>query len=100
MYSALDCLQISEQFSTILSESATIKQFAPANTMCLSSQLALKLADLGHLSAPLAVHLRWVAALEEEFFKQGDAEKAFNLTISPLFDRKQPGVTKSQVSQR
>ncbi|MEW5305806.1 MAG: hypothetical protein WDW36_008323 [Sanguina aurantia] len=63
----------------------------------LSIQMALKLADLGHLSAPLHVHLRWVAALEEEFFRQGDAEKACGLPVSPLFDRTLPGVTKSQV---
>lgn len=59
--------------------------------------MALKLADMGHLSAPLPVHLRWVAALEEEFFRQGDAEKACLLPVSPLFDRTKPGVTKSQV---
>ncbi|MEW5305766.1 MAG: hypothetical protein WDW36_008285 [Sanguina aurantia] len=63
----------------------------------LSLQMALKLADLGHLSAPLHVHLRWVAALEEEFFRQGDAEKACGLPVSPLFDRTKPGITKSQV---
>lgn len=60
--------------------------------------MALKLSDLGHLSAPLKVHLRWVAALEEEFFRQGDAEKACNIPVSPLFDRTLPGVTKSQVN--
>lgn len=59
--------------------------------------MALKLSDLGHLAAPLAVHLRWVRGLEEEFFRQGDKEKACNLPISPLFDRSKPGVTKSQV---
>lgn len=59
--------------------------------------MALKLSDLGHMSAPLHVHLRWVNALEEEFFRQGDAEKACGLPISPLFDRTKPGVTKSQV---
>lgn len=61
------------------------------------TQMALKLADLGHLSAPLAVHLRWVDALEEEFFRQGEKEKACNMPISPLFDRTKPGITKSQV---
>lgn len=60
-------------------------------------QMALKLSDLGHLAAPLAVHLRWVRGLEEEFFRQGDKEKACNLPVSPLFDRTKPGVTKSQV---
>ena len=39
---------------------------------------------------------RWVHCLEEEFFRQGDQEKAAGLPISPLFDRDKPGVTKSQ----
>lgn len=41
--------------------------------------------------------IRWVRALEEEFFRQGDSEKAAGLPISLLFDRAKPGVTKSQV---
>ncbi len=36
------------------------------NDRILSLQLALKCADLGHLSAPLNVHLQWVQDLEEE----------------------------------
>ncbi len=32
----------------------------------LSLQLALKCADLGHLAASRDIHLKWVAALEEE----------------------------------
>jgi hypothetical protein len=36
----------------------------------LRPQLTLKCADLGHTAAPLPVHLRWVASLEEEFFRQ------------------------------
>ena len=32
----------------------------------LSLQLALKCADLGHTTANLPVHLRWVSGLEEE----------------------------------
>ena len=61
------------------------------------SQVALKCADLGHLSSPKAVHLRWVQALEEEFFLQGDNEKQNGLSVSPLMDRDKNGITKSQV---
>jgi hypothetical protein len=61
-------------------------------------QMAIKAADLGHLCDPTPTHLRWVAALEEEFFKQGDAEKAQGLPVTPLFDRTKPGVTKSQLA--
>jgi hypothetical protein len=60
-------------------------------------QIAFKCADLGHIAESREVHLRWVAALEEEFFRQGDAERAAGLPISPLFDRSKPGITKSQV---
>ncbi|KAG2497676.1 hypothetical protein HYH03_004414 [Edaphochlamys debaryana] len=63
----------------------------------LSLQLALKVADIGHLGSELGVHKRWLAALEEEFFLQGDREKALGLPISPLFDRTKAGVSKSQV---
>ncbi|KAJ9520995.1 hypothetical protein QJQ45_022698, partial [Haematococcus lacustris] len=60
-------------------------------------QMALKCSDLGHLAAPLPVHLAWVSRLEAEFFAQGDAERAQGLTISPLCDRTKQGITKSQV---
>ena len=32
----------------------------------LSLQLALKCSDLGHTTASLPVHLKWVSGLEEE----------------------------------
>jgi len=60
-------------------------------------QIALKCADLGHVAEEHEVHVRWVHALEEEFYRQGDREKAAKLPVSPLFDRDKPGVTKSQV---
>ncbi|KAL6760116.1 3',5'-cyclic-nucleotide phosphodiesterase [Haematococcus lacustris] len=60
-------------------------------------QVALKCADLGHLASPRAVHKKWVCYLEEEFFRQGDREKANALSVSPLMDREKNGITKSQV---
>jgi hypothetical protein len=50
------------------------------------------------LCDPTHVHLRWVAALEEEFFRQGDVERASGLPVTPLFDRTKPGVSKSQLA--
>lgn len=63
----------------------------------LVMQVALKCADVGHLAAPWEVHHRWVSGLEEEFFRQGDKEKAAHLMVSPLMDRCKDGITKSQV---
>ena len=60
-------------------------------------QVALKCADLGHLSSPKVVHMKWVRGLEEEFFRQGDNEKKNGLSVSPLMDRQKNGITKSQV---
>ena len=39
---------------------------------------------------------RWVRQLQEEFFQQGDQERALGLSISPLMDRTRAGVAKSQ----
>ncbi|KAG2436202.1 hypothetical protein HXX76_006514 [Chlamydomonas incerta] len=63
----------------------------------LTLQLALKVADIGHLGEDLEVHCKWLAGLEEEFFRQGDRERELGLPISPLFDRAKQGVSKSQV---
>ncbi|KAG2441292.1 hypothetical protein HYH02_009885 [Chlamydomonas schloesseri] len=63
----------------------------------LSLQIAIKAADIGHLGESAEVHKRWLAGLEEEFFRQGDKEKALGIPISPLFDRAKQGVSKSQV---
>ncbi|GFR48408.1 hypothetical protein Agub_g10302 [Astrephomene gubernaculifera] len=63
----------------------------------LSLQIAIKAADLGHLGEEFEVHQRWLSALEEEFFRQGDMERQLGLPISPLFDRSKQGVSKSQV---
>lgn len=66
--------------------------------LCLSMQMALKCADLGHTCEGLTVHRRWVEALTEEFFLQGDAERAAGMVVQPLFDReKKLGLPPSQV---
>jgi len=63
----------------------------------LKLQVALKVADLGHLAAPQGVHREWVERLQEEFFCQGDREAALNLPVSPLMDRHKPGISCAQV---
>ena len=40
---------------------------------------------------------RWVVALEEELFRQGDEERKLGMKISPLMNREEGGITASQV---
>ncbi|GAX80277.1 hypothetical protein CEUSTIGMA_g7715.t1 [Chlamydomonas eustigma] len=62
--------------------------------LCL--QIALKIADISSICRPLPVALRSIQGLEEEFFLQGDKEKALGLQVTPLFDREKTGVSKAQ----
>ena len=57
----------------------------------LTLQVAMKVADLGHCYTRLDQHREWVQRLEEEFFNQGDLEKAAGREPGPLMDRSLPG---------
>eukprot|EP00873_Tetraselmis_striata_P040930 jgi/Tetstr1/461194/TSEL_006331.t1 len=60
----------------------------------LTLQIALKVADVGHCALPMDIHREWVKRLEEEFFLQGDKEKARGqVKISALMDREKPGAS-------
>ncbi|XP_022245748.1 cAMP-specific 3',5'-cyclic phosphodiesterase, isoforms N/G-like [Limulus polyphemus] len=54
-------------------------------------------ADLSAPAKPLEMYRKWVDLLMEEFFQQGDKEKEQELDISPMCDRHNATVEKSQV---
>ena len=54
-------------------------------------------ADLGHNTKKFNISLKWVELLSNEFWLQGDKEKAMNLNISFLCDRDNTDVPKGQV---
>lgn len=54
-------------------------------------------ADLSNPTKPLPLYRRWVSLLMEEFFLQGDKERAAGMDISPMCDRQNATVEKSQV---
>jgi hypothetical protein len=52
---------------------------------------------VGHSSKSRALHLEWTARITEEFYAQGDREKARGLEVSPFCDRTDPHQGVSQV---
>ncbi|XP_017112279.1 cAMP-specific 3',5'-cyclic phosphodiesterase isoform X1 [Drosophila elegans] len=54
-------------------------------------------ADLSNPTKPLPLYKRWVALLMEEFFLQGDKERENGMDISPMCDRHNATIEKSQV---
>lgn len=54
------------------------------------------MADLSHCARPWVIHRVLVACLEEEFFSQGDQEKAAGLPISPMMDRSKDSAATGQ----
>eukprot|EP00899_Mesostigma_viride_P018970 jgi/Mesvir1/27074/Mv20766-RA.1 len=60
-------------------------------------QMLLKVADIGHSAKPLALHKEWSHRVIEEFYRQGDEERALSLKVSPFMDRHNNNIPRSQV---
>lgn len=56
----------------------------------------LKCADIGHSAKFGDLHQKWTKLVLEEFFKQGDLEKAKKLPVSMYCDRTTTNIPKSQ----
>ena len=54
-------------------------------------------ADLSNPTKPLELYRHWVDLIMEEFFRQGDLERESNMDISPMCDRENATIEKSQV---
>lgn len=54
-------------------------------------------ADLSNPTKPLPLYKRWIGLLMEEFFQQGDRERDSGMDISPMCDRHNATIEKSQV---
>ncbi|XP_032218753.2 cAMP-specific 3',5'-cyclic phosphodiesterase 4C isoform X3 [Nematostella vectensis] len=55
-------------------------------------------ADLSNPTKPLPIYRKWVDRLMEEFFRQGDKERDIDgMEISPMMDRHNASIEKSQV---
>lgn len=68
-----------------------------AEDRLLLLQMCLKCGDLNHAAKPLRLHKIWSMKVTEEFYRQGDLERAHGLQISPFMDRTTANLSKSQV---
>lgn len=64
--------------------------------LMLHLKLAIKVSDLGHCAKHVGIHQNWTGRIMEEFFMQGDREKAAGLPISAFMDRETTVKAKSQ----
>ena len=55
-------------------------------------------ADLASPTKPLPIYQLWCNRILEEFYCQGDKEKEQGMDVSPMCDRENATVEKSQVS--
>jgi len=67
----------------------------PSRTSAL--KMFMKSADLSASARPLPLALEWSSRLFEEFFKQGDKERAMGLDVTPMCDRESVDVPSAQV---
>ena len=54
-------------------------------------------SDLSNPTKPLDIYRQWVDRIMEEFFRQGDQEREIGMEISPMCDRFNATIEKSQV---
>lgn len=67
------------------------------NSRMLITKFLLHAADVSNPCKPFNVCEQWALLVMEEFFTQGDEEKALGLPISPLNDRSRVQIPQSQV---
>lgn len=60
-------------------------------------KVVIKCSDIGHSSKATKLHSVWSSLIVEEFFQQGDYERANALSISPFMDRENENSGKNQV---
>ncbi|GLD95831.1 hypothetical protein PINS_up004509 [Pythium insidiosum] len=60
-------------------------------------KVVIKCADIGHAAKERRLHVIWSSLIIEEFFLQGDNERANNTDISPFMDRTSENSAKVRV---
>jgi len=73
-----------------------LKQELSREDRLLIMSMVVHAADVSNPCRPLPLYLQWTDKVIQEFFAQGDREKAFGLPISPLMNRETTNIARSQ----
>jgi hypothetical protein len=86
-------------FNRMLAEqrAAGVEGQITANNKHLVMQALVKCADVSNPAKPFDIYAEWTARIMEEFYLQGDVERAIGLTISRFMDREAPEVATCQI---
>ena len=119
MILATDLARHFSHISKLKSRKFAVSEESRAVDIVILMETLLMMSDLGHTAKPFQYHQIWANRISEEFFwcvrstknntnqtfltffvlhSQGDAEERNNLPVSPLCDRKQANLPKSQVT--
>lgn len=63
----------------------------------MTLEICLKCADIGHGAKELRLHKQWSCLITKEFFRQGEMERKLGFAVSPICNREQVVVSKSQI---
>ena len=85
--------------STAWGEASLIRMDWAKNLHFQVLQNMVHCADLSNPTKPLELYRRWVDLIMEEFFRQGDKERENGQDISPMCDRHNATIEKSQVGK-
>jgi len=67
------------------------------NERTLVLQGIIHCSDLSSATKSLPLYTSWTERIIEEFYQQGDRERELKIPISPMYDRYNPSIEKSQV---
>uniref|UniRef100_A0A6U4BX42 PDEase domain-containing protein n=2 Tax=Vitrella brassicaformis TaxID=1169539 RepID=A0A6U4BX42_9ALVE len=73
-----------------------LKQELSREDRLLIMSMVVHAADVSNPCRPLPLYLQWTDKVIQEFFAQGDREKALGLPISPLMNRGTTNIARSQ----
>ncbi|KEG10409.1 putative 3, 5-cyclic nucleotide phosphodiesterase [Trypanosoma grayi] len=78
----------------------TTDWFSNKEDVRLALSMSIKMADISNCARPHYIYAEWARNIANEFYNQGDAEVACNLTVSPFMDRRKEIVDfpKGQIS--